>query len=997
MSLRRKEGRKGLAYTLMVATALALALPLIGPATPALAHHHNFLNVSPDNTRSTSNSAPICNGAESARPCPVGTTHTLVATVDPGPATGPTLPGGEDIEVDFEIESGPHDEDGNTPESPDFTCIVPESPPSDPTESTNTCTVSYDGSFTGTDVIRAWIDHGSSDASVEADPAELEEDDDFPGTGEGCQVPFGEPDCTDVVSTTWGPGGAARLDCDDHSGPDTERETNPGGAGEHSNEYYICSVQDAFGNPVSGSITVRGEVKNGVNDPDIDETPPDSYNRPDYVCATSGGFCQMTVTQSEDDNGTAEICFWVGNATQGASFCGSEQVDETENNDLADAVESTWTPGVDSPSSVDAEPETDVNEVGLSHTITGTVFDQTGGAFSGSTTVRFEFFNGSPSDTDGNTPFTPDMTCNTSGGTSCTIQYTQSTTAGIDRICTFTTRTPAMTGDQTNGTCDIDGAGATAPEDINDPDDQPGSFDAPEPRNDSVDVVRKFWRGKPATVVVDPASDTGSVGTCNEFTATVTDAANVAVPGVILDIEQTHTATAPNQPQVGFCTPDDGTRPNPSSVNESRGDLRAPDETPDQPGTAGGETVELTDQNGKVTFGIRVAPANNSDGSGNVSVNVFYEENDNDDPEGTGEPSATATKTWVKGEGRNIDCEPEQDTNQTGTNHVVVCKVTDRFGEALQGEGVTFTEDGQGQFTSNQQQTTDAAGEARATVTSAQPGTQSVTGTLTDDVQGNEPSEVDDCDRGAGDPAGAPAGSCADSVGNTWTRGNANNLNLSPARATNRPGTQHRLTATVTDDNGSPVSGATVTWSASGVGRFVTTETTTDANGQAQATITSSEKGTTRVSATAGGCQQGGDCTDSAIKNWGPRRCDIFGTSGRDVLRGTSRAETICGFGGNDTIVGRGRGDIIEGGAGHDLLKGGNGGDTIKGGGGNDDLLGNRGKDSLRGGRGRDDLNAGIGNDNLKGGGGNDDMNGGRGTDRCAGGRGRDSAVNCER
>jgi hypothetical protein len=98
----------------------------------------------------------------------------------------------------------------------------------------------------------------------------------------------------------------------------------------------------------------------------------------------------------------------------------------------------------------------------------------------------------------------------------------------------------------------------------------------------------------------------------------------------------------------------------------------------------------------------------------------------------------------------------------------VTCTVVDRFGEPAEGEGVTFTEEGAGDFSSRGSRT-DANGQVRAVTTSATPGGQTITATLDRDLQGAEPGEVDECDRPAGTPAGAPAGACSDSVGKTWT------------------------------------------------------------------------------------------------------------------------------------------------------------------------------------------------------------------------------------
>ena len=272
---------------------------------------------------------------------------------------------------------------------------------------------------------------------------------------------------------------------------------------------------------------------------------------------------------------------------------------------------------------------------------------------------------------------------------------------------------------------------------------------------------------------------------------------------------------------------------------------------------------------------------------------------------------------------------------------------------------------------------------------------------------------------------------------------NARNVAVTPETATNKVGTDHTFTATVTDRFANPVPGVGVTWSRTGEGVVTTQETTTNAEGQARAVVTSDTEGTTTMTATISGastdCDEpanapadregstAGACSDSGTKTWGetaPTACSdgvdndndgaidfpddpgcesaeddtetepggtcagrpagpnvLVGTSGNDVLRGTDGDDVICGFGGKDTLIGRG---------GDDLLIGGNANDILRGSGGNDTLRGGRGEDTLAGGAGSDRLNAGIDDDILRGGGGNDTMLGGGGKDILRGRGGRD-------
>ena len=760
-----------------------------------------------------------------------------------------------------------------------------------------------------------------------------------------------EPDGTDVIQKNWVAGPASVLDCE------PETATNPS-TGTGSSETYTCTVTDERGNAISG-IPIDGENLNGANDPDNDASGTATQGNPDanrndtcqnspgggtaesgavrdcadynhevvtenddtHFCTTgSNGSCSGTVAAQDAEAGPANICFWADNENSdtdaalegdGAFIPTGDQNDggdcdsetqPTVDSDLTDVVTKTWQQRSTSGGGVDAEPETDTNNLGENHTITATVFDQFGDRFTGSTTVKFEFFTGSPTDADGNTPETPDRTCTTSNSNSCSITYTSNKT-GTDLVCVFTNANPVMSGNNTNGTCDgealndaDDAAGGDpdAPEPANDDQDvvqkiwqdpgtasrlncepetdtnpvgtphtitctatnaggtaisganvdaeatganDPDNSDSPttpdftcntraedpttptvtelgtctfthtgasqgvttyrawidtdkdnatteadqsegrdeaaapgaQPEPDGTDVVEKSWVAAPASLTISPKSDTAPAGTCNAYTITVLNSSNTPAQGATIDVEQRHersaNSTANDEPRVSFCVPSEG--PNPSGVDESRGDLRPPAEDPDNVGTAGGETTNRTDANGKITIGIFVTPANGSDGSGKVDIVAFFETTDNDDPD-SGEPQDTATKTWTRAEPRTIACTPRTATNQVGTTHTVTCTVKDQFGTAVQGEGVTFTETGPGNFTTPQEQTTNAQGQASATTTSDEAGTQSITATLNDDQGAGEPNEVDECDRAANDPSGTSTGNCSDTVTKTW-------------------------------------------------------------------------------------------------------------------------------------------------------------------------------------------------------------------------------------
>jgi len=501
---------------------------------------------------------------------PIGTVHTVTATlrnVDGNNCTG-TNPhtGGGTVEISFEV-SGPGDPDnGDTPATPDFSCTIGNND-SDCIGQFTGATSATNGS---TSTIRGWIDHDGANPEsgiVEADLQEVQNE----GTGNGGARP--EPDDTDVVSKTWtgtSAGAATTLDCDDAGGPDTERETNPSGAGTASNEVYTCTTRDASGNTVSG-VQVKGEVTNAINDPDASDSA--SFTSPDYACTTVGnGTCQITVTQNESEIGTAVICFWIGSDS---NPCASEATGENQaqngsdtGNDLADQVEKTWQ--VTTPTGLDAEPESDVNATGTSHTVTVTLFDSLGAQVPSSTTVNLEFFQGSPSDTDGNTPATPDRTCATGGAVSCSMTYTSST-IGTDLMCVWFGTAPTLS---TNGTCSNEGR--------NDSGDNAGTVDAPSPADDRIDVIEKTWVTGANSITVTPAEDTNSPGTQHTLTATVrssnqvlsgvtvtwtlsgqgsfvtqqntTDANGVATATITSTVRGNTTVTATASPCSGTCT-----------------------------------------------------------------------------------------------------------------------------------------------------------------------------------------------------------------------------------------------------------------------------------------------------------------------------------------------------------------------------------------------------------------------------------------------------------
>jgi hypothetical protein len=98
-------------------------------------------------------------------------------------------------------------------------------------------------------------------------------------------------------------------------------------------------------------------------------------------------------------------------------------------------------------------------------------------------------------------------------------------------------------------------------------------------------------------------------------------------------------------------------------------------------------------------------------------------------------------------------------------------------------------------------------------------------------------------------------------------------IGIAPATATNPVNTNHTVVASVTDEAGRRVVGEPVSWSLTGVGSFVSAETVTDDNGQAEAVTTSPDPGSQTITAslsdTETKCTEpGGVCSASAEKTW---------------------------------------------------------------------------------------------------------------------------------
>lgn len=823
--------------------------------------------------------------------------------------------------IDFENESGTNDNDGTTQNTPDLTCTIEPG--------TRECFVEYPG-LRGSDTWRAWVDFDNVQSTVEADTTEgrwssdgtqPQEDcgqpedqnqsppcripNDSPTAGRGClfagdpnRPDTTEPDCTDVVQRVFRAGPVALIDCDDQNGTqgqDTERETNPSSTSASvSGETYRCTAEDQFGGRITG-IRIQAEVETPVNDPDSPDSA--SYGSPDYSCTTENtfidparlivdqrGLCTITILQSEQETGTTEICFWTGTAAEGQALCADEPTGENQQadgtdpgNDRADQTEKTWEdPGT---FRLDCDPETDTNPAGSAHTVTCTTRSASGSTVSG-VTVSADA-TGANDPTPPAPPQTaPDFKCVTGENGSCSFTHGPGGfgSTGTQGTTTYRAWIDADKNDATNEADAAEGRDETV---------TPGT--RPEP--DNTDVVQKVWGPPPATVTMTPETDSAAVGECNAYTITLVDASGNPVPNAVVDVEQRHersTNQANNdEPTVGFCTPPESAGANPSMVDESKGDLGAGTggENPDNAGTAGGETEKQTDQNGKVTIGIRVAPGNGSNGSGGVSITAWWETADNDDPD-SAEPKDSSTKSWTPGGGEpgvpaGLNLSPTSSTNAPGEPVTYTATVSDANGDAVEGATVAWSEEGEGSLVS-QETTTDESGQAQATVSSDRPGSQTITATASG------------CAEGA---------TCSDTSEQSW---------VEPSTC---PGRENDSRNQVVGTNGDDV-----------------------LTGTSGPDVICGLGGDDRIS--------GGGGNDLILGGGG--NDNAGGGSGNDSINGGRGNDTLKGNGGNDKLKGGPGRDTLEGGGGKDTLSGGGGNDTLVGGRGRDRCSGGAGSDRIR-------------------------------------------------
>jgi hypothetical protein len=249
-------------------------------------------------------------------------------------------------------------------------------------------------------------------------------------------------------------------------------------------------------------------------------------------------------------------------------------------------------------------------------------------------------------------------------------------------------------------------------------------------------------------------------------------------------------------------------------------------------------------------------------------------------------PSGTATKTWVAGPPTSITLLPSKDENVVGQPHTVTATVRDQFGNPVAGDPVVFTvtRSGGGGAPTPPGATspTNTAGQATFTYTNTVVGVDTITARET-------------------------IGGRTATAAKTWIAGPAARLTLSPATATNPVGTQHCVTALVTDAFGNPRGKVTVRFFVTG---SVTTSgmATTDDSGRATfCYIGPPLPGADSIRAFAdtnnNGMQDAGEPSGMATKTWvlpmSTPGCEVKITNGGWII---ARNGDRSSFGGNAKV-----------------------------------------------------------------------------------------------
>jgi len=404
---------------------------------------------------------------------------------------------------------------------------------------------------------------------------------------------------------------------------------------------------------------------------------------------------------------------------------------------------------------------------------------------------------------------------NTSASVSC---YSQFTDANNDGKIVFGVRSTDA------GTMSIDAFGDTnAAGTI-------GVHDVTEPG----DAATKTWvantpNASTNKITCTPATATNPAGTQHKFTCTVTDANGVAISGATNVNFQIASG-----PDAGIST----TSPGGSGATCS---------------TTGNNNAGAPANAGTNTTGVSECSYTNNGTPGTDQITAYLEQNGQTGLQSGGtEPNTTISKTWVLPAPQtsvvSLDCSPNETQAASSTNSgnsactlppstksaTLTAKVVNGSPAApVSGAVVTFTVAQTGgpvdandtEAVSPTSCTTDSSGTCTTTFTDSAP------------VNGEQWTVT------ASIPRQGAANDTATSTitFHTATEGEARNITVAPASASQQSGGVQAFTATVTDRFGGPIQGVCVAWTESGPGRFTGNSftcgvTAEDANGNATQT-----------------------------------------------------------------------------------------------------------------------------------------------------------------
>lgn len=554
----------------------------------------------------------------------------------------------------------------------------------------------------------------------------------------------------------------------------------------------------------------------------------------------------LTRSDVSDPNGHAEFTY-EGQATGTdtilvwADLNGDGGFDDGE---PSDRVNKTWELG--EPASVTLSPQDDTNPVGTTHTVAATVRDENNNPLP-NVWVRFE--------TTGTVPEAPETGSDTTDAAGVALFTYSRDSAGQDTITACTNLDESEP-----ATC----ATNTGPE----------------------ATATKTWQERvPATLDLEEEAATNEVGTEHQVIATVLDQFGDPID-VIVQFEVTgtnpvvpenrstgpdgmvafeYTGTNVGDDTIAACTSQDGTPPADGCEFEPVGEddntdledtvSKTYESTPEQLSLDQGEATNTvgeqhsvtatvtdgvgdpvagavvrfevddtfqedvtTDDNGQAVFDYSSTTA----GDDTITACTTEDGTDPADCPTTEDLTDSQTKHWVGGAPASLDLEPEEATNTVGTDHTVVVTATDEFGNPVGGVAVRFeVEEGDGTATPQTDVAmTESDGTATFTYTNTTAGDDRIEACT--DATGTAPATCADETAGENDNT-----DLVDAVLKHWIPDVANaQLNMEPEEATNTVGTQHTVTATVTDQHDNPLAGYDVRFYVEGSEATTTVETT---------------------------------------------------------------------------------------------------------------------------------------------------------------------------